>query len=226
LRQKSIALASRSSIFADWFLVRSRIDRECALLLKYPDLAPPLVAQQLLVSGEDHRHGWHPGFDIVAILRAVWRRLFFGSREGGSTIEQQLVRTITGRYERTFCRKLREIFLAMLVAAHFKVKAIPRFTFLSLLRQAMNGYREACQRLELVSAFLTMDEAAALVARLKYPEPRVPPSSRTLQIHLRGKHLLRLYRRHLHDGIYEHLNGTTVHSGTPALGTAQSVPLS
>ncbi len=146
LRQKSIALASRSSIFADWFLVRSRIDRECALLLKYPDLAPPLVAQQLLVSGEDHRHGWHPGFDIVAILRAVWRRLFFGSREGGSTIEQQLVRTITGRYERTFCRKLREIFLAMLVAAHFKVKAIPRFTFLSLLRQAMNGYREAFQR--------------------------------------------------------------------------------
>ena len=225
LLRELIVFVLRASASADWDMVRSRIDLECARLARHPELAPPLVAQQLLISGEDHRHAWHPGFDLIAICRALWRRLACGSREGASTIEQQLVRTITGRYERTLRRKSKEILLATLVDASFQKDIVPA-VYLSIAYYGwrMNGYRQACRRLGLRPSFLTLDEAATLVARLKYPEPRATPISRTFQIHRRSKHLLGLYRHHLHDGTYEHLNGTTVRSRPSALGLAQSVP--
>ena len=222
-----IVFVLRALARADWDMVRARVDLECARLARHPELAPPLVAQQLLVSGEDHRHARHPGFDLIAICRALWRRLACGSREGASTIEQQLVRTITGRYERTLRRKLKEILLAMLVDASFQKDILPA-VYLSIAYYGwrMNGYRQACRRLGLRPGFLTLDEAAALVARLKYPEPRATPISRTIQINRRSKHLLGLYRHHLHDGTYEHLNGTTVRSRPSTLGPALSVPKS
>ncbi len=220
-----IVFVLRALARADWDMVRARVDLECARLARHPELAPRLVAQQLLVSGEDHRHAWHPGFDVIAICRALWRRLAYGSREGASTIEQQIVRTITGRYERTLRRKLKEILLATLVGGSFRKNLLPA-VYLSIAYYGwrMNGYRQACQRLRLRPGSLALDEAAALVARLKYPEPRTAPITRTFQIHRRSKHLLGLYRHHLHDGTYEHLNGTTVRSRPPALGLAQSVP--
>jgi len=206
-------------------MVRAGIALECARLARHPELAPPLVAQRLLVSGEDHRHAWHPGFDLIAICRALWRRMAYGSREGASTIEQQIVRTITGRYEHTLRRKLKEILLATLVGASFPKEILPPlYLAIAYYGWRMNGYRQACQRLGLRPGSLALDEAAGLVARLKYPEPRTAPIARTLQIHRRSKHLLDLYQRHLHDRTYGHLNGTTVRSRPPALGPAQSVP--
>src|SRR5262245_58755153 len=86
---------------ADWGAVRARIEGEAGRLADSPELAPPVVVQRLLVSGEDHRHGRHPGFDCVAIGRAIWRRLTQGANEGASTIEQQIVRVTTNRYERS-----------------------------------------------------------------------------------------------------------------------------
>lgn len=210
---------------AEWDIVHAGITLECTRLARHPELAPPLVAQRLLVSGEDHRHSWHPGFDLIAICRALWRRLAYGSREGASTIEQQIVRTITGRYERTLHRKLKEILLATLVRASFPREVLPA-VYLSIAYYGwrMNGYRQACQRLGLRPPSLALVEAAGLVARLKYPEPRTAPIARTLQIHRRSRHLLGLYQHHLHDGTYGHLDGTTVRSRPAALGPAQSLP--
>ena len=195
---------------ADWNLVCSRFEAERAKLV-HSEYLPPLFAQQLLVSGEDHRHSRHPGFDSIAICRALWRRLAFGSHEGASTIEQQIVRTITGKYERTIHRKLNEILLAILVDGYFK-KSIHPAVYLSIAYYGwhMNGYRQACRRLGFNPNYLTLEEAAALVARLKYPEARIAPVSRVRQIQRRSKHLLGLYQRHIHDGTYEHLDDKTI----------------
>ncbi len=65
----------------------------------------------VLIVAEDHRYFWHQGIDFIGILRAIIRN-FFGKLEGASTIEQQLVRVITGRYEISFSRKIKEILLA------------------------------------------------------------------------------------------------------------------
>ena len=210
---------------ADWKLICSRMEVEHARLVRYPEQSPPLVAQRLLISGEDHRHSRHYGFDSIAICRALWRRFAFGSREGASTIEQQIVRTITGRHERTIRRKLREIFLAILIDVSFQKAVLPA-VYLSIAYYGwrMNGYRQACRRLGFNSNFLTLDEAAELVARLKYPEARIAPVSRIRQIRRRGKHLRGLYQDHINERTYEHLDDKTIHNRPWAFGATQSVP--
>jgi len=164
---------------------------------------PPLIAQQLLISGEDHRHFRHGGFDWIAICRALWKRIAFNVIEGGSTIEQQIVRVLTGRYERTLRRKVREILLAILIT-----RVIPKGRLAALYLEIgyygwrMNGLQEACDRLQLNPSVLTIDQAAELVARLKYPEPRIPSVQRVSRILRRAEHLKGLYRRHSADGTY------------------------
>lgn len=202
----------------EWAVVRARIELECTRIVCRPEFAPTLVSQYLLVSGEDHRHAGHPGFDLIAIGRALWRRLAHGSHEGASTIEQQIVRTITQRYERTIWRKLSEIHLAILVSRSFRKDALPAvYLAIAYYGWRMNNYRQACMRLGLQPSSLTLEDAAGLVARLKYPEPRTAPLTRRLQINHRTKHLIDLHRRHMHDGTYRHLNGTTLRSRSPAL---------
>jgi membrane peptidoglycan carboxypeptidase len=215
----------RPLVGADWDVVRTRIESECARLERYPEFAPLLVALRFLVSGEDHRHGWHQGFDPIAICRAMWRRAAYGAREGASTIEQQLVRSIMGRYERTIRRKLKEVALATLVSASFPKAVLPSvYLAIGYFGWRMNGYRQACDRLGLRPDLLTLDEAAALIARLKYPEPRITPHSRRLQIDRRRRHLIDLYRHHVIDGTYAHLHGQTILRRCISLGAAEPIP--
>src|SRR5690606_20512217 len=146
VRAKRIC-ALLEALLPEWPVVRDRIRREWRLLSRAPEASPPLIAQQLLVSAEDHRHRLHPGFDVIAIARAVWRRLSRGSCEGASTIEQQIVRVVTGRYERTYRRKLREIALAILVANSFPKAILPAiYLRIAYYGWRMNGYGEACRR--------------------------------------------------------------------------------
>jgi penicillin-binding protein 1A len=167
----------------------------------------PSLVQKLLISAEDHRHAWHKGFDTRAICRAIWRRIIDGRREGASTIEQQIVRILTNRFELTLRRKLREILLATLISEVVPKTAMPQlYIRIGYFGWRMNGFAQACRRLRLNSSAMSLDDAAALVARLKYPEPRSLGTSRLAQIHRRREHLKQLYRRHLIDGTYNYLS--------------------
>ncbi|WP_349814569.1 transglycosylase domain-containing protein [Pectobacterium atrosepticum] len=57
-------------------------------------------------------------------MRCVYLRLTQNVIQGGSTIDQQLVRTLTGRYERTLRRKIREQAIAILLNYKIKNKKI------------------------------------------------------------------------------------------------------
>jgi membrane carboxypeptidase/penicillin-binding protein len=198
----------------DWLFVHSRVDELIAFHRTHPKLVPPLVAQRLLVSAEDHRHGCHPGFDIYAICRAIFRHFTSQRREGASTIEQQIVRVITNRFDLTLRRKLREIMLASLVAVHFPKSVSPSiYLAIGYYGWKMNNYIQACHRLRLQPNNLSLDEAAAIVARLKYPEPRISPPRRVMQIEQRMKYLERLYWTHIANGTYDYL-------GVPKHGSA------
>lgn len=195
----------------DWNIVRRRIAQIRDGLDHEPDKVPALAAQMMLVSGEDHRHSRHAGYDLIAICRAVWRNLTEGSHQGASTIEQQLVRTITGKYERTILRKVREILLAMLVADNFDKRLTPQvYLTIAYFGWRMNGYQQACQQLSLDPIGVTPAEAADLVARLKYPHPSTLSFNRAAQIRLRRKHLLGLYQIHSQQNTYEHINGSAL----------------
>ncbi len=65
--------------------------------------------------GEDHRQLLHMGIDPIAIIRTIYLKIFKNIHQGASTIDQQLVRTITKRYEKTIRRKVREQILALLI---------------------------------------------------------------------------------------------------------------
>jgi len=66
------------------------------------------------ITVEDARFYEHPGLDVWGILRAAWTNFKRGGKiEGASTITQQLARSLFLTPERTFQRKIRELFLAM-----------------------------------------------------------------------------------------------------------------
>jgi 1A family penicillin-binding protein len=78
-------------------------------------IAPTLVAASIATEDKDFYS--HPGYDVFAILRALWQNYVSGGTvSGASTITQQIARSILlspeERSQRTYLRKAREIILA------------------------------------------------------------------------------------------------------------------
>jgi len=197
------ALARMVSLVALWLLRREWLKLRAELTRVYRshvDAAgcqPTALAQQLLISGEDHRFFRHGGIDPIAICRATWRGIVLGRPEGASTIEMQLVRVVSGRFGRSLRRKLREMALATLVARAIPKEALPAvYLRIGYFGWRMNGFEDACRRLGLSAAALTPAQTAGLVARLKYPQPRATGPERWNQINARAQHLLRLHSLH------------------------------
>ncbi|MDO5812753.1 MAG: transglycosylase domain-containing protein [Bacillota bacterium] len=80
--------------------------------ITYDDL--PQVLVDAVVAAEDSRFFEHNGFDLPRIAKAAISNLATGGRQGGSTITQQLIKkTYFPNAERTYTRKLSEVFLAI-----------------------------------------------------------------------------------------------------------------
>jgi len=80
----------------------------------------PDVMKDAIVSVEDRRYREHIGVDPVGVARSVMVRVEKGTwRQGGSTITQQLARTIFLNNSRTFARKIREAVLALALERTF-----------------------------------------------------------------------------------------------------------
>ncbi len=74
----------------------------------------PVYLKNAFIAGEDARFRVHPGVDYQGISRAVWTLVTTGEKSvGGSTITQQLARNFFLTLEKTFTRKIKEIFLAL-----------------------------------------------------------------------------------------------------------------
>lgn len=82
-----------------------------AYYLKYADI--PEIVEKTFVAVEDQKFYKHKGVDYLAILRAVIAMVRNGEvTQGGSTITQQLARTVYLSMDRTWERKMEEIFIA------------------------------------------------------------------------------------------------------------------
>ena len=79
----------------------------------------PVHLQNAFIAIEDHRFYRHPGVDPIALGRAVVRNVrASGTVEGGSTLTQQLARTLFLSNKRSYGRKAREAVLAVMIDAH------------------------------------------------------------------------------------------------------------
>lgn len=80
----------------------------------------PKEMKDAMVAVEDRRFYMHPGVDPIGITRSLWVRVQRGHfAQGGSTITQQLARTIYLNNNRDFGRKMREIVLALAMETKF-----------------------------------------------------------------------------------------------------------
>jgi 1A family penicillin-binding protein len=80
--------------------------------------------QHAFVAVEDHRFFMHPGVDPIALGRAVVRNIRGGSREGGSTLTQQLARTLFLSNRKSYGRKAREAVIAVLIEVQLSKQQI------------------------------------------------------------------------------------------------------
>src|SRR5437763_6219139 len=88
-----------------------QIDVENRETIPYDQLPRDLV--NAVVAMEDTKFYQHSGYDLWGIVRAALKNFLAGHvRQGASTITQQLARNSFSLKERTFRRKLLEIFLA------------------------------------------------------------------------------------------------------------------
>lgn len=85
--------------------------------------APEKFAQ-CIITFEDKRFYYHPGFDPLAILRAVKQNLKRGQIvSGGSTISMQVIR-LSSKQPRTVWQKLKEVILAVRLELSYSKKDI------------------------------------------------------------------------------------------------------
>lgn len=75
----------------------------------------PRDLQHAFVAVEDHRFFKHPGVDIIALGRAIISNVRSDSVQGGSTLTQQLARTLFLSNRKSYGRKIREAGLAVLI---------------------------------------------------------------------------------------------------------------
>ena len=156
------------------FGIRSDIEK-CLDVVDSHGVSLPSAFTISLITAEDHRNALHPGVDPIAMLRAMYVRCRFGDVQGASTVEQQFVRVVSGRYERTLARKAYEQALAICVSRRRgKVQIANAYLTIAYYGSGMVGIDGLRARLGADLRSADTYGIRAMIARLKYPEPSRP----------------------------------------------------
>jgi len=153
--------------------LNSFTNRTHAELRSLSEFAPNLP--KAVIASEDSRFYWHLGVDPIGVVRAVVTNLRGGGiREGGSTLTQQLARSLFRSYvgtEDSAARKLREAAVALKLETFYS-KDVLLLTYLNrvYLGSGNYGFEDAAQFYFGKSAkVLTLSEAATLAGILPAP---------------------------------------------------------
>ena len=105
----------------------------------------PKIYLDAVVAVEDHRFYNHLGIDIIAIGRALINDIkAFELVEGGSTITQQLSKNIYFTQEKSFIRKIAEVFMAFDIERNYsKDEILELYVNTSYFGEGYTGIREA-----------------------------------------------------------------------------------
>ena len=105
----------------------------------------PDHVSKAFIASEDRRFQEHQGVDFLGIARAIFVNLQAGEVvEGGSTITQQLARTVFLNQDRNFARKYREMRLAKEIEENFdKEEILERYLNLVYLGSGAYGVADA-----------------------------------------------------------------------------------
>ncbi len=161
--------------------------RESAVTVCYADGSPmrlscnesyvdgesiPKHVKDALVAIEDKRFYKHKGIDVKSVFRALGNNVFTkNSKQGGSTITQQLVKNTYLSGEKTLSRKIKEMKLAIELEKKLDKQSILECYLNTVyFGEGAYGIASASKRFFNKSAKdLTVEEGATLIACLKAP---------------------------------------------------------
>jgi 1A family penicillin-binding protein len=131
-----------------------------------------------VVAVEDHRFHSHPGIDPIAIGRAVWRDVRAGGlEEGGSTLTQQLARTLFLTASRgDWMRKAKEAVLALMIEQRLSKQQILEL-YLNRIYLGGNVYGVEAMSQNVFgksAADVTLQEAALIAGLIQMPSALWP----------------------------------------------------
>ena len=159
----------------------------------YEQLPRDLV--NAVVAVEDNKFYQHGGYDLVGILRAALKNFTAGHvRQGASTITQQLARNSFALKERTFRRKLLEIFLSRRIEERFgKQKIMELYLNRIYFGGGLYG-AEAASRgyFGKPARDMTLTECATLAGLIKSPNKLSPWGDKAGSREARNSALLRM----------------------------------
>ncbi|WP_280570945.1 biosynthetic peptidoglycan transglycosylase [Chromohalobacter sp. 296-RDG] len=147
----------------------------CLAVVGNSEIIPDVIIEALVIA-EDHRSDFHPGVDPIAMGRMFLARVKKNQpRSGASTIEQQYVRVVTGRYERTMSRKFREQMLAIMISRRAS-KASISSAYLAIAFYGTDFVGISGLKAHFGEGLksLSFQQALQIVVYLKYPRPRKP----------------------------------------------------
>jgi len=130
-----------------------------------------------VIAVEDHRFYLHPGIDPIALTRAAVNNLRSGTgTQGGSTITQQLARTLYLSNTRTYARKLQEAALAVMLELFLSKNDILELYFNRIsLSGGIYGVETMAQKtFGKSAAAVTLSEAAFLAGIIRAPAAYSP----------------------------------------------------
>ena len=169
--------------------IRSDIDR-CVNVVDSTKITLPTTFLKSLIAAEDHRNAYHLGVDPIAVFRAIYVRLLLGHFQGASTIEQQFVRVVSGRYEKKLARKIYEQLLAIAVCRRRSKHQIAiAYLSVAFYGSAMIGVAGLRTRLGNDLSLARLNDIRGMIARLKYPEPLKPTSAWQVKIKQRIEYI-------------------------------------
>jgi penicillin-binding protein 1A len=126
---------------------------------------------------EDRRFYDHWGVDLRGVLRAFWSNVEAGDIvQGGSTITQQLAKNVFLKPERTFSRKLEEMFIAFWLERHYsKADILAHYLNRIYLGSGTYGVDAAArQYFGKPAGKVTLAEAAMLASLTRAPSRYTP----------------------------------------------------
>jgi membrane peptidoglycan carboxypeptidase len=168
--------------------IDSRAHVEMKRLSEYSPYLPKAV-----IASEDARFYWHLGVDPLGILRAFVTNIREGEiREGGSTVTQQLARSLFRDYvgtEDSPTRKIREAIVALKLEAFYsKDDLMLLYLNRVYLGNSNYGFEDAARFYFGKSAQeLTLSEAATLVGILPAPNSFNPVQNYETAVQLRDR---------------------------------------
>jgi penicillin-binding protein 1A len=149
--------------------------RERRTLVQYKDITKDVI--NAFIAAEDDEFFQHRGINLQALFRAAIANMRAGKNvQGGSTITQQVAKTLMLSSEKTFTRKIKDILLALQMEENLSKEQI-LFLYLNQIYfgQSAYGIEMAAQTyFKKPAKQLTLPEAAMLAGLPKAPSEFSP----------------------------------------------------